>query len=105
MKEAAELLDWGAFDAQPKDARCGDGAVIVEEKLQVFPLSDEAGFGEPCFIGGALDLSGNGGGAEIGMAGDTDRTPAQAFDLIVAIPGLDIEHGTLREEPAIDEFG
>jgi hypothetical protein len=94
----------GAVDAHFQDPGGGDGA-IVQQELEVAAWGDEAGLEGAGFVGRAFERAGDGCGAEIGVARDADAPAAEALDVVVAVPGFDIQGRAGREALAIDVFG
>jgi len=79
--------------ADSHDSRRGDGAPVLQQKLEVFSALDKAG----------LEYAArHGSGTVLGMSGNTDGAAAEALDPIMPVLGLHFEQGTGRQALAIN---
>src|SRR5712692_3693399 len=88
-----------------KHPRSRDGTALVQQKHQAHSAPDNAQLQGAFLIHGALQLRRHRIGAVLGVAGNTDRVPAQAFDLVMAALGLHVDQGTARQALTIYEYG
>lgn len=71
----------GPVHVNAHDPGRGDRTLVIQEKYHPHSASDTAHFQIAILIQGTLQVRGHGLGTVIGMAGNADRVPTEAFNL------------------------
>jgi hypothetical protein len=98
------LETFGLAHLNMKHRRSGDRKTLVQQKYETHAAPDQAQLYSAFLIDGTVQLRRHRIGAILGVSGNADLIPAQAFDVVSTALGLHLDQRTTHQAPAIDKF-